>query len=308
MLDPDLGAFIASLEALPEAGSLDEERRQWRQFCLRHNRPPPAGLAVRDEVLPLADREISLRWYRPAPAAGAQACVIYLHGGGWVLGDLDTQDTIAWGLADAVGAAVVSVAYRLAPEHPYPAAFDDSLAVLEHVAATAAAYGVDPARIALCGDSAGGNLSAAVCLAARDRGGPAIAAQALLYPVMDTDTSTPSYLENADAPMLSRSEMEFYLDAYLAGRRDDPEPYAMPSRATDLAHLPPAWIHTAGHDPLRDEGRTYYERLLEAGNPAEYRCAETMPHSFARARFECEAAAREFGALCDFLRRKLATA
>lgn len=303
LLDPRLDAFINRLRALPKAGSLADERAQWRRFCLDHNRPSPPSLQIDDDVLQIEGRAIPLRWYRPK--GGPHACIIYLHGGGWVLGDLDTQDTIAWGLADAVGTTLVSVDYRLAPEHPYPAAFDDSYAVLEYLSDNAGILGIDAARIGLCGDSAGGNLSAAVCLAARDRGGPKIAAQALLYPVMDTDTSTPSYNENADAPMLCRDEMEYYLDAYLGPLRANADPYAMPLRAKDLGNLPPAWVHTAQFDPLRDEGQLFYRRLKDAGTDTEYRCAATMPHSFLRARFECPAAAAEFDALCDFLRTRL---
>ncbi len=304
MIHPELETFVARLKAIPPGATLDEDRRAWRAFCLEHNRPPPAEISVRNRPLELSDRIIRLRMYAPS-VPGPQACVIYLHGGGWVLGDLDTQDTIAWGLAEGAGAVVISVDYRLAPEHPYPAAFDDGYAVLESVAGNAHDYGIDAARIALCGDSAGGNLSAAISLAARDRGGPAIAAQALIYPVMDTDTSRPSYLHNAHSVMLTRAEMEDYLDAYLGAHREYPDAYAIPLKAADLSNLPPAFVHTAEQDPLHDEGRSYYARLRAAGNEASYRCAKGMPHSFLRARFEGPAVRAEFHAVCDFLRGTL---
>lgn len=304
VIHPELKDFLARLKTVPAAASIEEQRRVWREFCLKNNHPPPAEISVWDEALPLPDREIPLRCYMPE-GKKPYPCVIYLHGGGWVLGDLDTQDTIAWGLAQGTEALVISVAYRLAPEHPYPAAFEDSYAVLEHVVTHADGFGIDPSRIALCGDSAGGTLAAALCLAARDRKGPQIAAQALLYPVMDTDTTRESYQENAESPLLTRAEMEHFLDAYLGNRRDDADAYALPLRAEDLTELPPAFVHTAEFDPLRDEGHLYYRRLREAGNEAEYRFAEGMPHSFARARFEGPAARAEFDAVCAFLKRKL---
>lgn len=304
MLDPQLKGFIQRVQSLPKARSLADERRQWRQFCLGYNRPPPAGIRILNHSLSLTGREIPLRWYRPK-ARAPQACLIYLHGGGWVLGDLDTQDTIAWSLADSVGAAVLSVDYRLAPEHPYPAAFDDSYAVLQWLSDNSENLDIDPRRIAVCGDSAGGNLSAAVSLAARDRNGPAIAAQVLFYPVLDADTSRPSYVENADLPMLSREEMAFYLSAYLGPGATGPDAYAMPMRAENLERLPPAWVHTAEFDPLHDEGLAYFKRLRDAGNHATYRCALALPHSFLRARFECDAAASELEAAAGFLRREL---
>jgi acetyl esterase len=178
-----------------------------------------------------------------------------MHGGGWILGNLDTNDSVGWGFAQGTGAAVISVDYRLAPENPYPAAFDDSRAVLEYVAANGRKHGLDGSRIAVCGDSAGGNLSAALSLWSRDHSGPRIAAQALIYPVIDTDIDNDSYRQNATAPMLTRAEMMHYLDAYLGKQRQNPHMYAMPGRATDLRNLPPALVHTAEYDPLRDEGR-----------------------------------------------------
>jgi acetyl esterase len=301
---PELKDFFVRLEAVPATHSTEERRRVWREFCLKSSHPRPAGMSVWDESLSLPGREIALRWYKPE-IDRPQPCVIYLHGGGWVLGDLDTQDTIAWGIARGARALVASVDYRRAPEHPYPAAFDDSYAVLESVAKNADSLGIDATRIAVCGDSAGGTLAAAVCLAARDRQGPGICAQALLYPVMDVDTTRESYEENADSPLLSREEMEYFLDAYLGERRWNPDAYAMPLRAEDVSNLPPAFVHTAEFDPLRDEGHLYYRRLREAGNEAEYRFAEFMPHSFARARLEGPATKAEFDALCAFLNRKL---
>ncbi len=301
---PELDAFVDAFAAAPAAADLHEERRLWADFCIASNPPRPPGMVVEDIDLALPGRTLAARLYRGGEP-GAAPCVLYLHGGGWVLGDLDTQDAIAWGLAAGSGATVLSLAYRLAPEHPYPAAFDDSYETLEALAGDPGRYGIDPARIALCGDSAGGNLSAAVSIAARDRGGPRIRAQSLLYPVLDTDTERPSYLENADAPLLGREEMQHYLRAYLGPLHDTPPETAMPMRCADLRDLPPAWIHTAEFDPLRDEGFVYSQRLRAAGNEVRYRCARGMVHSFVRARTSSPAAAAEFGAITGFLRDAL---
>lgn len=303
-MHPDLQTLLEAALSFPAASTLEEERTDWRALCTMLNRPVPPTIAVENRQFEAGGLAIPVRIYRPRTLATA-GCVLYFHGGGWVLGDLDTQDTIAWGLAEGTGATVMSVAYRLAPENPYPAPFVDCYTVLGYVHERADKLAVDARHIALCGDSAGGNLAAAVCLAARDRGGPAIAAQALIYPVLDTDTMRPSYLENADSPLLSRDSMRFYLDAYLGGNLDNPDAYAMPLRAADLSALPPALVHTAELDPLRDEGAAYAERLAAAGNSVLYRCAARMPHGFIRARLHGPAPGAEFDAICTFLRQHL---
>jgi acetyl esterase len=228
-----------------------------------------------------------------------------MHGGGFMLGDLASSDSIAWGLADQTGAVVVSVDYRLTPEHPYPAAFDDCYGVLSHLAAHADDFGVDAARVAVAGDSAGGNLSAALCLAARDRGGPRIAAQALIYPGTGLDQSAASYIEHADSPGLTTEGTRKYRDLYLPGNRDTDDPYARPVMARDLSNLPPAWVHSAEIDPIRDDGRVYASKLALAGVDVTYREARGMIHGFMRARFLGAAARAEFDAICDFLKHHL---
>jgi acetyl esterase len=246
---------------------------------------------------------LPIRVYRPNTAE-ILPVVGYIHGGGWVVGDLDTNDTVAWGLAEGTGAVVASIHYRLAPEHPYPAAFDDCYALVQWLSQNAGTFGGDGSRLALCGDSAGGNLSAAVCLAARDRGDPTIAAQALIFPVMGLDVNTPSYLENAEGFGLTREGMIFYLDAYLPDK-SLADGYAMPLLADDLSNLPPALVHTAEFDPLRDEGKLYADRLAAAGNDVTYHLGKKMTHSFIRARFDGPAVAAEFQAIVDFLKRYL---
>jgi acetyl esterase len=302
---PELRAMIAELPPWPPNQTPAQERALWIEFCRQMARPRPAAIRTADFPVPSAAGPVPVRLYKPGDAL-FYPCVLYMHGGGWILGNLDTNDAVAWGLAEGSGAAVLAVDYRLSPEHPYPAAFDDCRSVLAYVAAHGDAHGIDGGRIAVCGDSAGGNLSAALSLWARDHGGPKIAAQALIYPVVDIDVDNDSYRRNALAPMLTRAEMIHYLDAYLGAQRRNPEPYAMPGRAKDLRNLPPALVHTAEYDPLCEEGRIYAERLQAAGNAVVYRCARRMVHSFVRARFHGPAAKAEFDFIGEFLKRRLA--
>jgi acetyl esterase len=303
MYHPDLHQFMKAEEAVPDVPTIAEKRAVWRDFCLSINRPVPASLVVENRQVAVNGTTLPIRVYRPNTAE-ILPVVGYIHGGGWVVGDLDTNDTVAWGLAEGTGAVVASIHYRLAPEHPYPAAFDDCYALVQWLSQNAGTFGGDGSRLALCGDSAGGNLSAAVCLAARDRGDPTIAAQALIFPVMGLDVNTPSYLENAEGFGLTREGMIFYLDAYLPDK-SLADGYAMPLLADDLSNLPPALVHTAEFDPLRDEGKLYADRLAAAGNDVTYHLGKKMTHSFIRARFDGPAVAAEFQAIVDFLKRYL---
>jgi acetyl esterase len=300
---PDLHNFMTREESVPEVLTIPEKRDTWRDFCTSINRPPPASMIVENREVAVNGTTLPIRIYRPSTNQILPVAV-YIHGGGWVVGDLDTNDTVAWGLAEETGAVVVSIHYRLAPEHPYPAAFDDCYAIVEWISEHAEELGVDGSRLAVCGDSAGGNLSAAISLAARDRGGPAIAAQGLIFPVLALDVNTPSYLENAEGFGLTRESMVFYLDAYLPDK-SKADIYAMPLLADDLSKLPPALVHTAELDPLRDEGKLYADRLAAAGNDVTYRMGERMTHSFIRARFDGPAVAAEFQFIVDFLKKYL---
>ena len=301
-MHPDMQVL---LDARAAAGDKGDEaagaRRFWTAYTNALAQPHPDDMAVHDAAAPSADGDVPLRVYRPAGGEGARPCILYLHGGGFMLGDLDSSDSIAWGFAQGTGAVVVSVDYRLTPEHPYPAAFDDTYAVLSHLADHAEGFGIDPGRIALAGDSAGGNLSAAACLAARDRGGPKLVAQALIYPGTGLDQSYPSYVEHADSPGLTTEGTKKYRDLYLPGMRDTDDAYARPVMAADHAGLPPAWVHSAEIDPIRDDGRVYASRLAMAGNWVTYREARGMIHGFMRARFTGAAARAEFEAICGFL-------
>jgi acetyl esterase len=227
---------------------------------------------------------VPLRIYRPLSADGRRplAAVVYLHGGGWVTCDLDTHDRLCRTLANRSGAAVIAVDYRRAPEHPFPAAVDDGLAALDWTRAHAADLGVDLARLAVAGDSAGGNLAAVIARRDRDGGGaPPLALQVLLLPVTDAAMDTPSYTENADGFYLTHAAMRWYWDHYLGGA-DPLHPDASPLRASDLRGLPPALVVTAEYDPLRDEGEAYAERLRTAGVRVRFRRYEGMVHGFIR--------------------------
>ena len=305
-LHPEMKALIDAKADLPVPKTVDEMRAGWNIYSKRMSRPHPADMAVEDRGVAGKGVTIPVRVYRPAGAAAAAPCVLYFHGGGFMKGDLDSSDTVAWGLAAEIGAVVVSVDYRLAPEHPYPAAFDDCYAVLADVAANAATYGVDASRVAVCGDSAGGNLAAAVTLAARDRRGPRIAGQMLIYPCLTDVAEDGSYRVHAVTPGLTTDSMRTYWDWYLAGNgAPSSDSYAVPLKASDLSGLPPSGVHVAEIDPLYDDGRLYAERLKAAGVPTEYRCAKGMIHGFMRARLLGPDSAAEFGAICGFLRRCL---
>ena len=223
--------------------------------------------------------QIPLRIYTPR-GKGPHPVLVYFHGGGWVIGSLDTHDGTCRQLANGAGCVVVSVDYRLAPEHKFPAGPEDAYAATRWVADNAGALGVDPKRIAVGGDSAGGNLAAVVSLMARDRSGPGLIFQLLVYPVTDARFDTPSYVENADGYFLTMDAMKWFWGLYLAAPNDGANPYASPLRASDLAGLPPALVITAEYDPLRDEGEAYAARLEEAGTSARLSRYDGMIHGF----------------------------
>ncbi len=224
--------------------------------------------------------DIPIRVYTPdAPAP--RPALMYFHGGGWVLCDLDTHDVPCTAIARRAAAVVIAVDYRLAPEHRFPAAVDDCYAATQWVASNAARLGIDPNRLSVSGDSAGGNLAAVVSLKSRDEHGPAIANQVMIYPVTDLSSfNTPSYSEFAQDHSLTKTEMEWFRDLYLSSLAEARNPLASPLLAPDLSRLPPALVITAECDPLRDEGAAYAKRLQDAGVPVTYTCYPGMIHPF----------------------------
>lgn len=241
----------------------------------------PEGVGdVENLTIAHAGRVVPIRIYTPA-GDGPFPCLVYFHGGGWVVCDLDTHDGVCRAIANRAGAVVVAVDYALSPEHKFPAAVDDCYAATCWVAANAARLRVDPRRIAVGGDSAGGTLSTVMCLKSRDEGGPALALQVLVYPVTNLAAfDTPSYAEFAEGYYLTRAEMEWFRGHYLAQPEDAQNPYASPLLAPELRGLPPALVITAECDTLRDEGEAYAKRMADAGVPVTAVRYAGMIHPF----------------------------
>jgi acetyl esterase len=229
------------------------------------------------EIRLLATENFALRVYRPVKNEKLPA-LVYFHGGGWTIGDIDTHDVLCRILAIGARCVVVSVDYRLAPEYPFPAAVDDCFAATRYVADNAAKLNIG--AIAVGGDSAGGNLAATISLLARDAGGPALAFQLLIYPATDQRLASASHERNAQGYLLTRDAMEYFRRAYLPDRKSWTDWRASPLLAKSHANLPPALVITAGYDPLLDEGREYAERLKAAGVPVDYREYADMVHGF----------------------------
>jgi acetyl esterase len=242
--------------------------------------PGEAVADVTNRTIPGPHGDIPVRIYTPSAADAPSPCLVYFHGGGWVIGTLDGYDAICTIVANRSGCKVVSVDYRLSPEHKFPVPFDDCYAALQWVHSSHREIGVDPDRIAVGGDSAGGNLSAAVAIKARDTNGPPLRHQLLVYPVTNYAFDTQSYRDNADRYLLTADMMHWFWDHYLESPSDGAHPLASPLRAENLAGLPPATVVTAEYDPLRDEGEAYANRLAEAGVPVEHIRYDGHIHAF----------------------------
>jgi acetyl esterase len=287
--------------ASPKGLSLEQRRDRFDMLAEALRQPYADGMVVRNNWVARPGREIPVRIYRPA-GPGPQAAILYCHGGGYVSGSIESHDAITARLAALTGATVVSVHYRRPPENPFPAPNDDCFEVLLWLRARAGDLGIDPARIAVAGDSAGGNLVASVAWRSGQEGLPPLRAQALIYPGLcaDIDT-TPSYRTNIHDPFLSVDSMRFYRAAYLGGTLRTADPYAAPLHADDVSGLPPTLILLAEHDPLYDDGRLFFEKLQAAGVQASLRTGDGLIHGFLRTARFCAAAEREFVALAAFL-------
>ena len=284
-LEPEaqLALRLMALQPEPPVGSLSvaEERRQTARLSASVAGPPTPMARVRDLMIQGAVYALPARLYAPEGAAATSPLVIYYHGGGWVLCDLNTHDGVCRLLAQQASVRVLSVNYRLAPEHRHPAAVDDAYATFLSVVTDAVNLGADPARIAVAGDSAGGHLAAVVCQDAVAAGGPVPAYQVLLYPATDLSSRSPSYDLFRDGFFLTAEKMEWFIDHYLRRPEDAFDPRASPLRAKDLSGLPPAYVATAGFDVLRDEGEAYARRMADAGVEVSLRRFRGLVHGFA---------------------------
>jgi acetyl esterase len=278
-VDPQLREAIASIAgAFPgwHALSVGSARRVEDELFSAGS--GPAMEAVREVAIAGPGGDLPLRVYRPE-GDGPLPTTVFYHGGGFVLGTLDSADDLCRSIAERTGSLVVSADYRRAPEEPFPAAVEDAVAALQWAGDHADGFGGDPESLSVAGTSAGGCLAAATALWARERG-PALDCQALLYPMLDHALSGDSYREHGDRPLLSTADVRWFWEQYLRSPVDEHNPLAAPAMAGDLSGLPPAVVVTAGHDVLRDEGRAYADRLADAGVPVERHHYPAMTHGF----------------------------
>jgi acetyl esterase len=306
VLDPDAAAvyqaFLESGRPPYDTVSPKEARELYLQGRLVTNPEPPELQSVAPLAIPSPHGAIPARIYTPLKRRQSDRlapCLIYFHGGGWVIGDLDSHDVVCRKLADEGELIVIAVDYRLAPEHKFPAAFDDALTATKWIAAHAVELGIDASHLVVGGDSAGGNLAAVVAIAARDGDGPAIAGQLLIYPVTDLAMTHHSHREPETSLLLSHSLIHWFRDQYLSSAADIDDWRASPLRARTLTGLPPAYVLTAGADPLRDEGDEYAAKLKQAGISVTYRTFPGQFHGFftmGKLLEQANVAARDIGA------------
>ena len=285
MLDPQAQALMQLMidKGVPPVNTLTpvEARASYRSRRTFTQPDAPEVFKVEDKVVSANGVNVSVRVYHPHAAQSHQALpgLVYLHGGGWTLGDLDTHDVLCRSLCLQAGIVVVSVDYRMGPEHKFPAAYDDTVAAFNWTVAHAASLGIDASRIAIGGDSAGGNLAAAACLGLRGQSvQPAL--QLLIYPATIMWQDTASYHANGKGYMLTKESIAYYTENYLRNREDAKDWRASPQLADSHAGLPPAFVMTAGFDPLRDEGLMYADALSKAGVSSQYICFERQIHGF----------------------------
>lgn len=305
-LSPELRAMLdaaAGLRAGDGPPSVETARQAWLMTATMADAPAEEVAVVSDLQAPGPGGPIQLRSYRGAGCGDRPPILVWYHGGGWVLGGLETADRICRRFANRTDALVVSASYRLAPEHPAPAAVDDAWAALQWIADHAEAIGGDRARLAVGGDSAGGNLAALMAHRARSADGPHIAHQLLVYPALDLSRRSASHQEAA-AGLFDPAMVGDWYDRYLAGA-DPMDATVSPAVVDDLTELPAAYVLTVGHDPLRDEGVDYVERLRSAGVPVEHHHEPSMLHGFIQLGAITPRAAEATDAMCAHLRAAL---
>ena len=311
MLDPQARALIDLMieRGVPPTHTLspEEARRLYRERRGYTQPEPPALGEMRELRLPGPAGELPARLYHPRDAAGTPPLLVYFHGGGWTIGDLDTHDVLCRQLCAGSGAAVLSVDYRMGPEQRFPAAVDDCVAATRWAQAHGAELGIDAARVAVGGDSAGGNLAAVVALVLRDADAPPLRLQLLIYPATDMRCLAPSHTTNGQGYLLTADSLAYYRGHYLADRSEWTDWRASPLLAADHARLPPALVLTAGFDPLRDEGRQYADALSSAGTPAQYVCFERQVHGFITMSRVIDEANTAVDLCCAALRRAFTT-
>jgi acetyl esterase len=300
-----LSAMRAANVPPPNLLPVSEGRELYRARAAGLGPRPRTMRETIDRTIPGPHGPIPVRIYVPRSFGGPAPVLVYYHGGGWVIGDLDTHDRPCRLLAAEADCILVSVDYRLAPEHKFPVPIDDAVAAYRWVTDHAEAFGGDPSRIAVGGDSAGGNLAAVVSQSARDSGGPVPRFQLLIYPVTDLRIRTRSYELFADGFFLTRDMMVWFRDHYLSGHAERVDPRVSPLLASDLRSLPATFLSIAGFDPLRDEGREYAGRLRDAGNRVELRCYDGLVHGYSSMSGGISAARVAAGEAASALRRAM---
>ncbi|MGU3307000.1 alpha/beta hydrolase [Pseudomonas sp. M5A4_2d] len=299
-ISPQLAAFVTQTESFSsDDSSLVGLRRNYDRMCQAFTPPKPEGLQVWDYSL----GGVSVRSYLPTTPTPPEGwpCLLYMHGGGWVVGGLDSHDFISFELADALQVLVIAIDYRLAPEHPFPAAYEDCRAVWQAIQAGEGPHAINLQRLVVVGDSAGGNLAAALCLGLRDDGQPLPLAQVLIYPGLGGASDLPSRRDCMDAPLLSTADTDCYLALYLLGA-GNLSAYAMPLLAENFSGLPKALIAVAQFDPLRDDGVLYAERLQAAGVSAVLYPGKGLVHGCLRARGQVPEVDQLYDYLLHYLR------
>lgn len=284
MLDPNAAAMLKLIadKGIPpmHAEPPPQARLSYRSRRFYAQPEPPVVSLIHDKRIPGPGGDLGIRIYRGAPGDDTRGALVFFHGGGWVIGDLDTHDIACRQLALAGGFSVISVDYRLAPEHRFPAAVDDSIAATRWVRDNAHSLRIDPDRIAVGGDSAGGNLAAVVSIALRDAGESWLRFQLLIYPATDMRQVADSHRRNGEGYLLTTDAIRWFREHYMGPEADITDWRASPLLASNLSGLPPALVITAGFDPLRDEGRQYADALSAAGTRAQYVCFERQLHGF----------------------------